>query len=75
MLQKKENIKLESTLMGHMAYAIDARSGFHVKAMSTIIAEVPPGKHSGSHRHLYDEIDYILDGDRARSSSTTRPTT
>ncbi len=62
-LQKKEDIKLEPTLMGHMAYAIDARLGFHVKAMSTIIAEVPPGKHSGSHRHLYDEIDYILDGE------------
>jgi gentisate 1,2-dioxygenase len=61
-LRKGEDIVLQPTVMGHMAYAIDARLGFHVKAMSTIIAEVPPGKHSGSHRHLYDEIDYILAG-------------
>ncbi len=61
-LMKSEDIKFESTTMGRMAYVVDPRIGFHVKAMSTVIGEVPPGKHSGSHRHLYDEIDYVMSG-------------
>lgn len=61
-LLKSEDIKLEPTIMGRMAYLIDPRVGFHVKALATVLGEVPPGKHSGSHRHLYDEIDFVLQG-------------
>ncbi len=61
-LLKSEDIKLEATNMGRMAYLVDARIGFNVKALATVMAEVPPGKHSGSHRHLYDEIDFVLQG-------------
>lgn len=60
---KGKDLKFQSTVMGNMAYVVDPRLGFHVKAMSTVIAEVLPGKHSGSHRHLYDEIDYIIEGE------------
>jgi gentisate 1,2-dioxygenase len=56
-------VNLETSPMGRVAYIVDARMGFHVKALGTLIAEVPPGKHSGSHRHLYDEIDYVLEGE------------
>jgi gentisate 1,2-dioxygenase len=62
-ITRAEEVRLLPTLMGRMAYVVDARMGFHVKALSTVIAEVPPGKHSGSHRHLYDEIDYVLEGE------------
>jgi gentisate 1,2-dioxygenase len=58
-----EDVKLESTVMGNMAYVVDARLGFHVKALCTLIAEVPPGRHSGAHRHLYDEINFVLEGE------------
>lgn len=61
-LMKAEDIVFESTTMGRMAYVVDARIGFHVKALAAILTEVPPGKHSGSHRHLYDEINYVLGG-------------
>ena len=61
-LLKSEDMKLEATPMGRMAYLVDPRMGFNVKALATVIGEVPPGKHSGSHRHLYDEIDLVLQG-------------
>lgn len=59
---RSREMKFESTNMGRMAYVVDARNGFNVKALATVIAEVDPGKHTGSHRHLYDEIDFVLSG-------------
>jgi mannose-6-phosphate isomerase-like protein (cupin superfamily) len=48
--------------MGNVAYVVDSRIGFYVKALSTVVAEIPAGRRSGAHRHLYDEIDYVLEG-------------
>lgn len=62
-LVKGDDITLESTPMGRLAYVVDNRLGFYTKALATAIAELTPGKHSGAHRHLYDEIDYILEGE------------
>lgn len=61
-LVKGSEITFERTPMGEMAYVVDGRVGFHTKALSTVIGQVPPGKHSGAHRHLYDEIDYVIAG-------------
>lgn len=57
-----EEVQFESTVMGDMAYVVDPRLGFHVKAIATVLGRVPAGKHSGSHRHLYDEINYVTSG-------------
>ena len=61
-LMKAEDIVFESTSMGRIAYVVDARLGFHVKALSAALIDVPQARHSGSHRHLYDEINYVLSG-------------
>lgn len=61
-LVKGKELNFGSTPMGRMAYAVDPRLGFHVKLLSTVFTEVPPGKHSGAHRHLYEETDYVLQG-------------
>lgn len=53
----------ETTVMGRVANLVDARLGFYVKALSTMMYEIPAGAYSGSHRHLYDEIVYVLDGE------------
>jgi mannose-6-phosphate isomerase-like protein (cupin superfamily) len=45
-----------------VAYVVDRRLGFYVKALSTVVGQIPPGKRSGAHRHLYDEIDLVLAG-------------
>jgi gentisate 1,2-dioxygenase len=61
-LVKGRDLAFEPTAMGRLAYVVDARVGFHVKALSTVVAEIAPGRRSGAHRHLYDEIDYVLAG-------------
>jgi gentisate 1,2-dioxygenase len=61
-LVKGSDLRFEPTAMGNLAYIVDSRIGFHVKALSTVVAEIPVGKRSGAHRHLYDEIDYVLSG-------------
>ncbi len=61
-LVKGSELKFEPTAMGNLAYVVDSRIGFHAKALATVVAEIPPGKRSGAHRHLYDEIDYVLAG-------------
>lgn len=61
-LVKASELRFEPTAMGRLAYVVDARIGFHVKALATVVAEIPPGRRSGAHRHLYDEIDYVLAG-------------
>ncbi len=49
-----KDLKWGPTPMGRVAYAVDRRLGFYVKQLSSLFAEVPPGKHSGAHRHLYE---------------------
>jgi gentisate 1,2-dioxygenase len=61
-LVKSGDLRFESTAMGAIAYIVDNRIGFHVKQISTLVADIPPGKRSGAHRHFYDEIDYVLSG-------------
>lgn len=56
------DLLFEPTAMGSVAYVVDPRIGFHVKALATLVGQVPPGKRSGAHRHLYEEVDYILAG-------------
>lgn len=51
------------TPMGRMAYVVDPRIGFHVKLLSTTVAEVPAGKRSGAHRHIYEETNYVMQGE------------
>lgn len=61
-LVKGRTLKFQPTAMGRLAYVVDSRIGFYVKALATVVAEIPSGKRSGAHRHLYDEIDFVLAG-------------
>lgn len=61
-LVKGMNLKLEKTRMGYLAYAVDPKVGFHSMVLGSLLAEIPVGRHSGAHRHLYEEVNYILAG-------------
>jgi gentisate 1,2-dioxygenase len=61
-LVKQKDLVFEPTAMGKLAYVVDPRIGFHSKALGVVMAEIPPGKRSGAHRHLYDEIDLVVGG-------------
>jgi gentisate 1,2-dioxygenase len=60
---KGSELEWGNTRMGRLAYVVDPRLGFNVKVMSTVVAEIQPGHHSGAHRHLYEEINYIMAGE------------
>ena len=61
-LVKQKDLVFEPTAMGKLAYVVDPRIGFHSKALGVVMAEIPAGKRSGAHRHLYDEINLIVGG-------------
>jgi gentisate 1,2-dioxygenase len=61
-LVKQSDLVFEPTAMGRLAYAVDPRLGFQSKALGVVMAEIPAGKRSGAHRHLYDEIDLVVSG-------------
>lgn len=58
-----KDLRWGSAPMGKVAYVVDPRLGYYTKLLSTVVAEVPPGKHSGAHRHIYEETDYVLQGE------------
>lgn len=62
-LVKGGDLIFEPTPMGRVAYVVDPRLGFNVKLLNTLLAEISPGKHSGAHRHIYEEVNYILAGE------------
>jgi gentisate 1,2-dioxygenase len=61
-LVKQKDLVFEPTAMGNVAYVVDPRIGFQSKALGVVMAEIPPGKRSGAHRHFYDEIDLVIGG-------------
>lgn len=58
-----KELRWDHTPMGRMAYVVHPRLGFYTKILSTAVGEVPPGKRSGAHRHIYEETNYVLQGE------------
>ncbi len=61
-LMRGKDLRLEKTRMGHLAYVVDPKVGFRTRVLGTLLAEIPPGCHSGAHRHLYEEVNYVIRG-------------
>lgn len=62
-VSKWKDLRWGPTPMYWAAYVVDPRIGFYTKLLSTMVAEVPPGKRSGAHRHIYEETNYVLRGE------------
>jgi gentisate 1,2-dioxygenase len=62
-LVKSEDLDWGPTPMGRVAYGVDPKLGFHVKLLGGLFAEIPPGKRSGAHRHIYEETNYVIAGE------------
>ena len=61
-LAKGACVEFEKTPMGRVRYIIDPKTGFLMRVLGTLLAEISPGKHSGAHRHLYEEVNYVVSG-------------
>ncbi len=62
-LVHEQELVFEDTSLGKMAYVVDPRLGFNVKVISTHMYEILPGHATTVHRHMHEEICYILSGD------------
>jgi gentisate 1,2-dioxygenase len=56
------SIEFEKTPMGRVRYVIDPQTGFVMRVLGTLLAEISSGKRSGAHRHLYEEVNYVIYG-------------
>jgi gentisate 1,2-dioxygenase len=61
-LVRGDELVFEPSRMGNIALVVDPALGFHVRTLGTLVAEIPPGKRSGAHRHVYEETNYVLSG-------------
>jgi quercetin dioxygenase-like cupin family protein len=61
-LVRSEDLVFEPTRMGNVAIVVDPERGFHMRTIATLVAELPPGKRSGAHRHIYEETNYVIAG-------------
>ncbi len=61
-LKKGRDIQFEMTPMGKLAYVIDPKTNFFMRVLGTLMAEISPGKCSGAHQHIYEEVNYVLSG-------------
>lgn len=61
-LVRREDLVFAPTRMGNIALVVDPTTGFHMRTIGTLMADIPPGKRSGAHRHIYEESNYIVSG-------------
>jgi len=61
-LVKGAGVRFEKTPMGRVCYTIDPKAGFLMRVLSTLLADISPGRRSGAHRHLYEEVNYVISG-------------
>ena len=61
-LVRSEDLMFEPTRMANIAIVVDPEAGFNMRTIGTLVAEVPPGKRSGAHRHIYEETNYVMAG-------------
>jgi gentisate 1,2-dioxygenase len=61
-LVKGADTEFEKTPMGRVRYVIDPKTGFLMRVLGTLVAEISAGRRSGAHRHMYEEVNYVISG-------------
>lgn len=62
LVMKKNEIKFVATRQSKAGVLVDELLGFPSKSLNMFIGELPPGGHSGCHRHMCEACIYILSG-------------
>ena len=59
---RSEDLAWEDNLHGRNAYIIDSVTGVNSRNLAMFIREIPPGASTGSHRHNFEAVGYVLEG-------------
>src|SRR5207245_709232 len=59
---KPEDMPWEDSAQGRLKHLCNARMDVRVNSVDAYMQELPPGGRSGKHRHMADEVLYVLEG-------------
>ncbi len=59
---KPEDMPWEDSAQGRLKHVTSAHMNVRVNSVDMYMQELPPGGRSGKHRHMADEILYVLEG-------------
>jgi len=63
LILKKRDIQWHVSPQGRNAAVVDATSGLEAKTFGMVLTEIPPGAQSGLHRHTFEAVAYVLEGE------------
>lgn len=63
LILKKKDIHWHVSPQGRNAAVVDASSGLEAKTFGMVLTEIPPGSQSGLHRHTFEAVAYVLEGE------------
>jgi quercetin dioxygenase-like cupin family protein len=59
---RPEDMPWEDSPQGRLKHVVNAHMNVRVNSVDMYMQELPPGGRSGKHRHMADEILYVLEG-------------
>lgn len=59
---KASDMPWENSRHGHIKHLVNSKLPYPVKTVDLYMMVLPPGGHSGQHRHMAEELLYILEG-------------
>ncbi len=63
LILKKKDIHWHVSPQGRNAALVDATTGLQAKTFGMVLTEIPPGSQSGLHRHTFEAVAYVLEGE------------
>ena len=63
LILKKKDINWHVSPQGRNAAVVDSTSGLEAKTFGMVLTEIPAGSQSGLHRHTFEAVAYVLEGE------------
>lgn len=63
LLLKKKDIQWHVSPQGKNAAVVDTTSGLSAKTFGMVLTEIPAGSQSGLHKHTFEAVAYVLEGE------------
>ena len=63
LILKKKDIQWHVSPQGRNAAVVDKTSGLEAKTFGMVLTEIPAGSQSGLHKHSFEAVAYVLEGE------------